>query len=121
MKISKSNIIGAVVFLLLGLLMIIAGYYDKDFVGMIIGGHMWMVGFYYITIPFIPIEDKRRLIVDISIIMMVVVLDVYGYIQTGSIVLLFIAALIVGLFAFASTVSMKRGIRCPIKIGKSLV
>jgi hypothetical protein len=121
MKISKSNIIGAVVFLLLGLLMTIAGYYNRDFVGMIIGGHMLIVGFYYITIPFIQIEDKRRLIVDVSIIMIVVVLDFYGYLQTGSIVLLFIAVLIVGLFALAFMVSMRRGIRCPIRVGKSLV
>jgi len=75
---------------------------------------MEMSGLYYIAIPYIPIEDKRRMIVDTSIIMMVVGLDVYGYFQTGSILLLFIAVLIVGLFVLAFTISMKRGIYCPI-------
>jgi len=118
MKISRSSIIRAIVFLVVGLLMITAGYYYKDLVGMIIGSHMAMSGFYYITIPYIPIESKGRIIVDTSIIMMVVGLDVYGYLQTGSILLLFIAVLIAGLFVLAFAVSMKRGIYCPTRVEK---
>ena len=115
MKISRSNVIRAIIFLVVGLLMITAGYYYKDLVDMIIGSHMVMAGFYYITIPYIPIESKRRIIVDTSIIMIVVGLDVYGYLQTGSILLLFIAVLIVGLFVLAFAVSMILRLYCPIR------